>query len=261
MFFIGKGEMITEAVIYGGYIEVNGKNVGRCKGFKLTTDQGRTFDFKTNKPGEEFGIDVGSGVLMGVFGKSGYDIDSLGFAFLRPVRSAVMKNVKYPAISTTLIASKPIRIDTIVYDNSKGTDTQTYQLNFQESVMERSSWSATTALEFSITQQFKVEASFPIGSASSTTTLSLKESVSTTQGRENIKSFTKSFDFPIHAAAGKQITATVTIYEGAISIPYEGEIEYVLNSGKKFSYNVSGIYSGVTAGMSVVSTASAKVFI
>ena len=236
-------------------------HVGRCKGFKLTTDQGRTFEFKANNPGEGFGIDVGSGVLMGVFGRAADDLDSLGFAFLRPVGSAVLKSVKYPAISTTLIASKPIRIDTIVYDNSKGTDTQTYQLTFQESVTERSSWSATTALEFSITQQFKVEASFPIGSASSTTTISLKESVSTTQGRENTKSITKTFDFPIHVAAGEQITATATIYEGTISIPYEGEIEYVLNSGKKYSYTVSGIYSGVTAGMSVVSTATTNTHI
>ncbi|ROL48207.1 Aerolysin-like protein [Anabarilius grahami] len=44
-------------------------------------------------------MDVGSGYCLGVVGRSGADIDCMGFMFLNAVQSAVLTNVNYPTIN------------------------------------------------------------------------------------------------------------------------------------------------------------------
>ena len=64
--------------------------------------------------------DVGTGILVGVFGKAAADIDSFGFAMLRKIKNAELVNFTYPGLSTAHVLTKPSSTKTIQYDNSDG---------------------------------------------------------------------------------------------------------------------------------------------
>ena len=56
---------------------------GRCGDFELVTNKGRTFTVSADgRTGDPYEVKLGSGILVGVFGNSGDEIDCLGFGFL-----------------------------------------------------------------------------------------------------------------------------------------------------------------------------------
>ena len=258
-FVIGSGEKLTEVLIWGGYYGGNsGSSHGVVpQGLKVTTDRGRVFQFKADHAtGDPYSVDVGSGILVGIFGyhRNHYDLNGLGFAMLRRVSKATLKNVQYPNIGAQLVTSEPSRIDSVTYDNSKGTHEQTYQVSFEETIVEREAWSITTSIEFAMGAEFTVEAGLLFASASSTFSFSLTIGVESTYARENERSITRSFNFPVTVAAGEQVTATATIYEGSISTDYSADVVYTLDTGKEYQYSVQGTYTGITTGLTVITT-------
>ncbi|KAG2438236.1 hypothetical protein HYH02_010937 [Chlamydomonas schloesseri] len=79
------GERVTRLSMWG---KADGSRWG---GLRLATTLGRTFEATMQEPlGEELNMDefVGAGLLMGVHGREGADIDCLGFTFLRRVAAA-----------------------------------------------------------------------------------------------------------------------------------------------------------------------------
>lgn len=59
-------------------------DTGRNGGFVLTTNQGCVFNVPTpDGMGDPYQPELDSGILVGVFGRSGNDIDALGFSLLR----------------------------------------------------------------------------------------------------------------------------------------------------------------------------------
>ncbi|MGH0182147.1 UNVERIFIED_CONTAM: hypothetical protein FKN15_007782 [Acipenser sinensis] len=54
-------------------------------GIRFTTTQGRLFHAKSNNMAscEEYSVDVGSGVCLGVEGRHGWEVDCLGFVFIK----------------------------------------------------------------------------------------------------------------------------------------------------------------------------------
>ena len=254
-FVIGRGEKVKELLLWGGYYSGSPTKAERVQGIKITMERGAVYEVLTSHlTGDPYSVDVGSGLMMGVFGTEGNDIGSVGFAFLRRAENSVLTDVYYPQVLTELITSKPSRIDTIKYDNTAGTQDQTYMLTLEESVTESAAWSVTTSLELGFSASFSVKAGFLFAKASSTTSFSLSVGVSTTFERENEKTFTKVFQFPITVGAGESVVATATIYEGKISTPYTGTVVNTLSSGQTFNYTTSGVYSGVTTSASVVQT-------
>ena len=118
-FYLAEGEKVISLKIwYDKY-----RN-GRCGGFEMTTNeknidnQNRIFSVPAPRKGDPYEPELGSGILIGVFGNCGKDIDSLGFALLRRVESAQLLEVNYPNISTLLVPTAPKSIKTITYDNS-----------------------------------------------------------------------------------------------------------------------------------------------
>ena len=247
MFYFGMGEKVTEATLWG--------DSTKFQGVKIVTDKDRTFEFKSGN-GDAYNIDVGSGIFIGMYMLTFQtdDVRSVGLAFLRPVAKSLLKNVDYPNILSEIINSKPIRQESIVYDNSAGSQDQTYMLTVTESVVEREAWSVATAVELSVTQEFSVEAGALFAKVQTDLSFSLTVGVESTFGRSNEKSTSRSFEFPITAGAGEQVNAKATIYEGSIDTPYTATMSLVLDTGTEYLYTVEGIYSGVTTSATVVST-------
>ena len=74
-----EGDKITSLKIWAN----RGFFSGRCGGFELTTATNRQFSVRAPRSGDPYQPPIGSGLLVGVFGRSGTDIDCLGFALLR----------------------------------------------------------------------------------------------------------------------------------------------------------------------------------
>ena len=89
------GERITKLSLWG-----NGAGT-RLGGIRFWTTSGREFFAKMTSWGlkTEYSIDVGSGVCLGLAGRSGADIDSMGFVFIRAIKSTVLTDIIYPDLA------------------------------------------------------------------------------------------------------------------------------------------------------------------
>ena len=246
-FVIALGEKVVSLKVWASAYNASGEN-GRCGGFELITDQKRSFNINGGRIGEPYQPELGSGMLVGVFGRADKDINCLGFAFLRRA-SASLTNVRYPDIDKLQVETKPKEIQTITYDNSHGVEEQEFTFEGSEKVTTEQSWSLTSGLESSV--QVQVEAGFPLIAKTKVTT-SLSVSVSGTYGRSNTKTTDQSYNFPLKVPPGKRLRATAGLYEGKIETKYTAIIQYTLDTGSKFDYNVSGEYNGISASEVVV---------
>ncbi len=196
--------------------------------------------------GDVYHADEGSGILYGVFGRSGCDIDCLGFAMLRSIEHARLTDVQYPGLRNDHIAVSPKAIKKLAYDHSKGTKDQVFTLSGKTTVEESEEWSVTSGLEMTISATTLVDASIPlVADVSMELTASLSTSVTGSYSQRTTKTSKESYQFPVTARAGKHVQATATLYEGVITLSYSGKRIYELDSGEKFGYNATGIYGGV----------------
>jgi hypothetical protein len=77
-FTFSEGEKIVSLKIWP-----SDHSSGRCGDFELVTDKGRKFAVdNARKTGDAYEPKLGSGILVGMFGNSGHEIDCLGFALL-----------------------------------------------------------------------------------------------------------------------------------------------------------------------------------
>ena len=89
------GERITKLSLWG-----NGAGT-RLGAIKFFTSSGGEFFASMTEWGlqTEYSIDVGSGVCLGLVGRSGSDIDSMGFLFINAIKSSVLTDMTYPSLA------------------------------------------------------------------------------------------------------------------------------------------------------------------
>uniref|UniRef100_A0A3P8Y0A7 Jacalin-type lectin domain-containing protein n=1 Tax=Esox lucius TaxID=8010 RepID=A0A3P8Y0A7_ESOLU len=103
------GERITKLSLWG-----NGAGT-RLGGIRFWTSTGREFFEHMNSwpLKTEYSIDVGSGVCLGLQGRCGADIDSMGFLFISPIRTSVLTDMHYTnlaMITPQVSAAHTVRI-------------------------------------------------------------------------------------------------------------------------------------------------------
>lgn len=83
------GERVTNAVISGNK---QGNRAGRIV---MDTSKGKHYDIGHDVGQDQYPIDVGSGILVGVTGRAAVEIDALGFVFLTDVDKVEVSNIKF----------------------------------------------------------------------------------------------------------------------------------------------------------------------
>ncbi len=238
-FVIAPGEKISSLKLWPSTYQG-----GRCGGFEVITNQNRTFSIDAWKCNPLYQPEIGSGLLVGMYGRVCADIDSLGFAILRRVASAQLIEVQYPDHSILQVATQLKQIKSITYDNSEGTTEKEFTVEGCVTMTTAESWSVTAGMESSI--EAKVQARIPeISEAREKAAVTL--SVSGTYDRSNTRTIERSYAFPVKVPAGQRLQATATLYEGNIKTGYKGKMLYTLASGATFGYDVSGEYNGISA--------------
>ncbi len=217
---------------------------GRCGGFEVVTDQNRNFSVDAWRHFPPYELEIGSGLLVGMYGRAHDDIDCLGFGLLRRVTSAQLIEVQYPDLSMLRVTTQPKQIQSTTYDNSNGATEKEFIVEGNINVTSAESWSPTDGMESSI--EAKVKAGIAI-LAEAKEIAAVTLSVSGTYDRSNINPSKHSYAFPVIVPAGELLRATGTLYEGSIKTEYTGKMLYTLASGASFSYDVSGEYNGISA--------------
>lgn len=232
------GEHVTELSIWG-----NGAG-SRCGAFRIKTNKGQHFFPKMYRWGlkREYKMQVGSGIILGVHGKHGSDIDSLGFLMLRKVIGSDLINVRYDFRGGNLNPpQKKFALD-VTIPNPSDTDSDKGFHKVTKQRQTGGSWSVTTGVTFG--QSYEVEAGVP-QVASTKVTSSWQLSVSGTYGRTWSTTHGMEISVPLIVPARERTRITVDYYEGRINkLPYTANMKYFLDNHSKFYTNVRGVYNG-----------------
>ncbi|XP_028660104.1 aerolysin-like protein isoform X3 [Erpetoichthys calabaricus] len=216
----------------------------RLGAIKFRTTKSREFFAKMTARGlkTEYPVDVGSGVCLGVKGRSGSDVDSAGFMFINSIRSVEMKNVVY----TTLYEVKPnVNVEEIKAMSYKNSSTieQQYTMETSKKITKKSSWSVTTSLETSFSMT--VQAGIPIV-AEVKEEFAFKLGVSSTYAMETTEERTETMSYVIKVPPGKTMDINVTIGRANVDLPYEATVVVTCTNGSTYQYDKTGVYKGVT---------------
>ena len=251
-FFFAQGEKLTSLKLWGG-----DSAGGRATGIELHTDDKRSFNFTVRDHMKtSYEPDLGSGILVGVFGRSDHDIDCLGFGMLQRVRSVKLVDVDYPDINDdTKITTRPELVDSADYNNLKNSTEETVRFSGTKSVAITKAWSWSAGIEAGVSTT--ISGGIPLlGEASVTASLSV--SASATHENSSTESMEQTYELSITVPPYTRIKASAILFKGVVNQKYKGRIECVLETGKKFSYGVSGTYNGVAASKVIIKTEELK---
>ena len=122
----------------------------------------------------EYPIQIGSGILAGVCGRKGAEIDMLARIFLRPIDSVKITNLEIGALTTGAQGPQSKMLDTTPqYNTTKGVITWTFSNALQKTNTRTTSSISTNAFGAKATVGVKVSAKVPdidVGVEASATT-------------------------------------------------------------------------------------------
>ncbi|XP_047656457.1 aerolysin-like protein [Tachysurus fulvidraco] len=218
----------------------DGKRLGAIK-FK--TSHSREFYAKLTKGGlkPEVPVDVASGICMGIKGRSGLDIDRLGFLFINTVKSAQLTDVVYPTIHDVIPKVAVGEIKSMSYQNNTSV-TQEYKIEISKKIIQKSSWSVKGKME--ITYSLKVNAGIPFlveGKSRFGLTLGVEGTYASETSTEKME----LFSFPVKVPAGKTVDVDITLGQATVDLPFTGIMKITCHNGGVLEYKTSGTYKGV----------------
>lgn len=210
--------------------------------------------FNTNRPGEffvkmtswglitEYPIDIGSGICLGIGGRSGSDIDLMGFMFLNAIESTDLTNVNYPTMNQVVPQVQMEEIQSVTFKNNSSV-TQEQKLETSKKITTKSAWSVSSSIE--ATFSLKVKAGVP-GVMDVESGYSFTVGVTGTYGIENTSEKTELVSFPITVPAWKTVHAVMTIGRADVDLPYTGTVKITCKNGSVLQFDISGEYKGLT---------------
>ncbi|XP_076869674.1 aerolysin-like protein [Brachyhypopomus gauderio] len=232
------GEHFTSLSLWG-----NGAG-SRLGGIKFKTNRPQEFSAYMTEWGlkDEYPIDVGSGICMGVTGRSGSDIDCLAFMFINTIKSTVLTDVNYTTLHDVIPKVAVQELESKTYTNNTSL-VQVSTIETSTTVTKKSSWSQTNKFQFNY--HCEVKAGIPkVAEVSGGYSFTL--GLESTYSLDNTVEKMEKFSFPVSVAPGKTVTATITIGRVTVDLPYKGTVQITCFNDSVLKFPVSGTYKGVT---------------
>ncbi|XP_026102762.1 aerolysin-like protein [Carassius auratus] len=232
------GECFTSLSLWG-----NGAGT-RLGAIKFKTNHGGEFFASMTSWGlkKEYPMDVGSGYCLGVVGRAGADIDSMGFMFLNAVQSTVLTNVNYPTINQLIPKVTVEEIKSVTYTNGSSAKQQ-QMVETSKKVTKTSSWSMTNS--FTATFSVEVKAGIP-EVADVSTGFSFTVGTESTYSHQYTDERTESLTTTVDVPPRKKLDVKITIGRAAFDLPYTGTVKITCKNGGVLQYETKGQYNGVT---------------
>uniref|UniRef100_A0A3B3C929 Jacalin-type lectin domain-containing protein n=1 Tax=Oryzias melastigma TaxID=30732 RepID=A0A3B3C929_ORYME len=232
------GEQISSLTLWG-----NGAGT-RLGAIKFNTTRSREFFPKMTDWGLKtpYQIDVGSGICVGVFGRAGSDIDSMGFKLINTIKSTKLTNVYYPTLHQVIPQIATEEIKSLTYKNDTNV-TQSYTVETSKTITKKSSWSVTNKIES--TFSVSVQAGIP-EVAEVSTGFSFTMGVESSYSLENTEERSEKLSFPVQVPPKKSVEVDITIGRATVNLPYKATVEITCYNNHVLRFNTSGEYKGVT---------------
>eukprot|EP00300_Choanocystis_sp_HF-7_P024052 c25448_g1_i1.p1 GENE.c25448_g1_i1~~c25448_g1_i1.p1 ORF type:complete len:450 (+),score=76.03 c25448_g1_i1:1-1350(+) len=234
------GESIVGNILIGGNREWWRSSDGT--GFlSFTTSLGRTFTVGRNR-NDIFHFPANGRFLSGVFGRSRGIINTLGFVYVRPVRSTRLVNVQYPTLDFLGAPLGPTRLtrNTLVND---APNELTQTIAFTRTVGTSNCWTATHTRMFggSVT----VRGSY-LAVASAEAQFRWETSSVTTQTDCTQETRTESTSVAIVVPANHRCEVEISQMVNTVDrLPFTADLELTLNDGVTATIRTSGTYTTV----------------
>ncbi|XP_059916208.1 aerolysin-like protein [Gadus macrocephalus] len=237
-FTFGIDERITMLSLWG-----NGAGT-RLGGIKFRTSSGNKFEAHMSDWGlktGEYSIDVGSGVCLGLEGRSGGAIDNMGFLFINAIKSSVLTDMTYPSLAMYTPQVNKEYVKSMSYHNGSTAD-QGHKCAYSRSVTKSNSWSTTTKIESTVS---------PTVTAGIPDLVEVSGGFSVTVGAEQTSSVSKeetineSDEVNVTVPAGKTVKVEVSVERADIDIPYSATVKIRCLNGSELQFQTTGRYNGV----------------
>ncbi|NP_001103881.1 jacalin 7 [Danio rerio] len=241
-FVFKPGESFTALSLWGNGA---GTRLGGIK-FKTIDSQGnaRLFFAKMTEWGlkTEFPVDVCSGYCLGIEGRAGADIDSLGFLFLMAVESVVLTNVYYPTIHQIIPRVAVEEIKSMTFRNNTSA-AQQQKIETSKKVTTASSWSLSTSL----TAAFSVEVSAGVPAVAEVRKgFSISVTAESSYKQDYAEEKNETLSSTIEVPPKKKVVVNISIGRATFDLPYTGIVKITCKGGGVFQYETNGQYKGVT---------------
>ena len=244
---IAPKETIKSAKLWG-----NGKGT-RFGHIELHTSDDQTFDHGKDVDGQNaYPTDVGSGILAGVCGRSGVEIDCLGLIFVRSVASMTVNEVKYAALpkSGEPGAPKPVLIDEGTIANDGESDLNwgfTNKVTLTQSHAHSLAWQWHMHNKLSVKYTF--EAGIPLTHMKTSWELGAEVDWGFDRTSTNTDTYTTTKDLTwniggVLKTKGKPIYCKAISVQGKLDINYSWKRTcYFTNPTDKLSFTETGTFT------------------
>ncbi|CAL8296146.1 unnamed protein product [Boreogadus saida] len=216
----------------------------RLGGIKFWTSSGNKFFEHMNSEvlKTEYSIDVGSGVCLGLEGRSGSEIDSMGFLFINDIQSSVLTDVTYPSLAVYTPQVNKEYIKSHFYHNGTTTD-QEQKSTYSRSLTKSTTWSTTTEIEttFSMSVTARIPDVFETSSGFGMT-LGVEQTSSMT--KEETKKI-ESEEVKVTVPARKTVSVEFSIGRAVINLPFSATVKIRCLNGSELEWKSTGNYNGV----------------
>ncbi|KAF1970845.1 hypothetical protein BU23DRAFT_472961 [Bimuria novae-zelandiae CBS 107.79] len=201
-----------------------------------------------------FETNVGSGIMLGAWGKSGDVIDSMGVRFLRSKISKVtIENVKFSDnvddLNSRMQGLNTMIIDYASHKNNQANATVDFSLQKRQTRMVTKTYTQSAATSFGITQAIEVSGELLGIGAKSTTTLSFETTNTDTSSLATADTTDLTYSTSTTVPPGGQVYCRATAMSGVYKGNYDADVKIYLEDGTDFSFAQGGVLDQVTWSM------------
>ena len=234
------GERVTSMTLWGNGIGTRSERI------RITTTK-QTFDVGKDTSGQTaYDAPIGSGILVGMFGRSGADIDQLGPVFLDgAVQSINIGNINYtPTLDKTSKGISSVVLAQTYFSNQSGGN-PTWNFANGVSRTDTTRFTQTTATMYGASVSVTVSAElFGIGGD---TTAGFEWQKTDTQETttETSQEVELSWSLSGTLAPGEGVTAIATCEQGIGNATYTSTVTILLADGSVSQFSENGTFSNV----------------
>ncbi|KAF8580325.1 hypothetical protein K439DRAFT_313084 [Ramaria rubella] len=240
------GELVTSLTLWGNGI---GTRAGRIR---LTTNRDQTLEVGKDTSGQTaYDIDTGAGLLVGMCGRSGVDIDQLGAIFLKyKVIHVSIRDIKYdPDLSNTAegICIFEVALNKAHFTNpasAKGPKTWTFGGSASRTTS--TTYNQTTGNTFQPSAAVEVSAKpFGIGGKVTSTGFQWPHQNSVTTGTSVSNLLTFTWGLTGELQPGEEIVCLAAVQRGEGRTNYDATVIVELENGATNEFKERGVFQNV----------------
>uniref|UniRef100_A0A8C8J5S8 Aerolysin-like C-terminal domain-containing protein n=1 Tax=Oncorhynchus tshawytscha TaxID=74940 RepID=A0A8C8J5S8_ONCTS len=172
-------------------------------------------------------------------GRSGSDIDCMGFVFINAVKSTVLNDMKYPTLSLFKPQVTPEYVKSISHHNDTSL-VQEESATYSKTVTKTSSWSISNKIESTL--EVTVKAGIP-NLVELSSGFSLAVGVEQSSSLEKSESITESDTINVKIPPGKTMDVEITVGKANIDLDYGAKVKITCMNGSQLVFPSKGIYT------------------